>query len=708
MGLLSCTSNKGNNDNNKTNLYRIINTNHKAILVDNMLDIYENDKNNLCLKIHILGSGEKMNYIIEKIFKEDITNEYLKTKFKVTKQFKTEQFHWIAHIYKCGLLNEDLCKEIEKEIKEDRQNKENEKIILKNQVIICFGNENTELLSSYFKKFRKSNIIFITESECKISEKMDKRYGINIIYKNLVNKEMINDNLDSKIISLLWELDCYFKEKGNLKCSCCPDYIFDGLENDNSIFTLNILVVGLSRVGKSAFINLLSGKLSALESDLTVTVTKKLTEYYIYRNNKIGHGAIKLIDTPGLVKNKSDIDYKDKENKIKALIRNENKSFNTKIHFIFFILLKDSRLQMNDSNNIKEIFQELNNTKVPVFFIINKVRKNTNFNSIIAPMKESLNQNGFNNLSKDENFIPANFIKAEMGDIHGIDIIFSKILNHINNKNYLDNKLQLEMQNLLKDFRTIVESDISFLSLKKDDDLIIKKYKDDIKFNERMSMINNMIKDNILLSNINIESLIEEGKKRAKQCLKTILSLSNLKYILPNISQNLPAISIYQAFMVKEIGAGFGIDIDISNSYTTQLLKFIGNHLPLKEKKQLNAVNDFNKVDVEEFKNVIQQKAQDILNNSKNNRDTILSMADLLNRLMKMNGNNTENNENENIDFSISVYKYCIYFFSKEIRESEGLCFMTNYFNKLESLMEDINYYKEKKDWGNCDILIIK
>ena len=111
-------------------------------------------------------------------------------------------------------------------------------------------------------------------------------------------------------------------------------------------------------------------------------------------------------------------------------------------------------------------------------------------------------------LSKDENFIPANFIKAEIGDIHGIDTIFSKILNHINNKNYLDNKLQLEMQNLLKDFRTIVESDISFLSLKKDDDLIIKKYKDDIKFNERMLMINNMIKDNYFLSNINIESLI--------------------------------------------------------------------------------------------------------------------------------------------------------------------------------------------------------
>ena len=73
-----------------------------------------------------------------------------------------------------------------------------------------------------------------------------------------------------------------------------------------------------------------------------------------------------------------------------------------------------------------------------------------------------------------------------------------------------------------------------------------------------------------------------------------------------------------------------------------------------------------------------------------------------------MNENHYENNKNENISFSISLYKYCIFFFSKEIRESQGLCFLINYFNKLKSLMEDINYYKEKKDWDNYEILIKK
>ena len=691
---------------NKENLKKILDINDKGNLyIDNM---NEEDINNLCLKIHILGSGERMQYIINNMFKEEVSDINLKNKFKVTKQFKTTQFHWIAHVYESGLLNEELCKELENEIKEDRKIKENEKIILKNQVILCFGNENTELISSFFKKFRKSNIIFITETECKISDKMDKRYGKNIIYKGLDNKEMSNEDLNIKIISLLWELDCYFKEKGNLKCRYTPEQIFNGLENDNSLFTLNILVAGLSRVGKSTFINLISRKLSALESDLTVSVTKNISDYYIYKNdNKEGHAAIKLIDTPGLVKNKNDENYKEKEKQIKELIRNKNKSFDKRIHFIFFILLKDSKIQINDSNNVKEIFQELNNSKVPVYFIINKVKKNTNFNAVITPMQESLNQNGFNNLSKDENFIPANFIKAEMGEIHGIDIIFKKILNHINNKNYLDNNLQKDIQDLLKDFRAKVESDIAFLSLKKDDDLTIKELKNEIKFNERMIRINDKIKDNDLFSNINIESLIENGKKNARQCFQVILSLSNLKDILPKISQNLPAISIYQAFMVKEIGAGFGLDIDILNSGTNKLVKYIGKYLPLIEKNELNIKKDnFNKVDVIEFKNIIEKKAEDMIKISKNNRDTVFSLADLLYRIMKINGNNEENNEIENAAFSESVYKYCLYFFEKEIRESNGLCFLSNYFTKLQSLMKDINYYIDKKDWENFELLI--
>ena len=298
----------------------------------------EKDINNLCLKIHILGSGEKKEFILNNMFKENVSDENLRNKFKVTRQFKTEQFHWIAHVYENEILNEETCKEIEKEIQGERAYKENEKLILKNQVILCFGDKHTELVSSYFSKFRKSNMIFITETECKLSNGMDKRYATNIIYKNQNNKEMSNEDLNIKIISLLWELDCYFKEKGNIACRYTPDNIFNGLENDNALFTLNILIAGLARVGKSTFINLMSRKLTALESDLKVSVTKNITEYYIYnKDNKKEHGAIKLIDTPGLVSNNNNNDYMEKESQIKELIKNQGKSsFEKKNTFYIF------------------------------------------------------------------------------------------------------------------------------------------------------------------------------------------------------------------------------------------------------------------------------------------------------------------------------------------------------------------------------------
>ena len=667
----------------------------------------EKDINNLCLKIHILGSGEKKEFILNNMFKENVTDENLRNKFKVTRQFKTEQFHWIAHVYENEILNEETCKEIEKEIQGERAYKENEKLILKNQVILCFGDQHTELVSSYFSKFRKSNMIFVTETECKLSNGMDKRYATNIIYKNQNNKEMSNEDLNIKIISLLWELDCYFKEKGNIACRYTPDNIFNGLENDNALFTLNILIAGLARVGKSTFINLMSRKLTALESDLKVSVTKNITEYYIYnKDNKKEHGAIKLIDTPGLVSNNNNNDYMEKESQIKELIKNQAKSsFEKKIHFIFFILNKNSKLGFKDANNIEEVFKILNESECPVYFIVNKVKKTDDPDKIISRFTESLNQFGFTNLSKKENFIMANFLKGkEGGEIHGMDLIFSKILNYINDNKYLDEKILSNIEELTKDYRTHVEADKSFLLLTKEDILTNQELKMDIKFNQRLEEIKKAIINNNLLSNIDINSLIENAKNSAKESIKVIMSLSKLDGVLPSISQNIPAISIYQAFMVKEIGARFGLDIDIVNAGTKQLLTFIQKILPEIGKNQKNTkIEGLNEIDIEENKKFIQEKAKEKLGQSTSERNTIFSLADFLSRLKNMDD---KYQKNDNINFSISVYSYCIFFFEKEIKESEGLLFILNCFNKYKLLMNDIKDYIEKKDWDNYDIKI--
>ena len=61
-----------------------------------------------------------------------------------------------------------------------------------------------------------------------------------------------------------------------------------------------------------------------------------------------------------------------------------------------------------------------------------------------------------------------------------------------------------------------------------------------------------------------------------------------------------------------------------------------------------------------------------------------------------------------NQEFTEDVYKYCIFYFEKELMETEGLTFMVNYFNKIEALLEDIKYYTKKNDWGKYNIEIIK
>ena len=99
---------------------------------------------------------------------------------------------------------------------------------------------------------------------------------------------------------------------------------------------------------------------------------------------------------------------------------------------------------------------------------------------------------------------------------------------------------------------------------------------------------------------------------------------------------------------------------------------------------------------------IIKDKVKNKLEN--NNKDSILSLAKVLSKMKEMivrKENKIKKLELINQEFTNDVYKYCTFYFEKELMETEGLSFMVNYFNKLESLLEDIKYYINKKDWGN-------
>ncbi len=52
-------------------------------------------------------------------------------------------------------------------------------------------------------------------------------------------------------------------------------------------------------------------------------------------------------------------------------------------------------------------------------------------------------------------------------------------------------------------------------------------------------------------------------------------------------------------------------------------------------------------------------------------------------------------------NIQILLNNFVSFFFEKEIVESEGLTFIINYYNKLNSLLKDINYYANKEDWDS-------
>ena len=659
--------------------------NQKSFSYFNIEDEKEEINNTLGLKIHICGNLPEKEKIIKDLFVNGITNKDYES--RATYEFKTNQFYWIAKTYQD--LSEGTIKLIIDEIKSDIDKPIEEKPIHQ-QVILCFGSENINLL---FEEVIKSGDIYIplfiivTEDEIKDVKFNEKRKITNIILNNKTE-----DKLNSKIISILWEYDCYYNEKGNKICRYTPDNIFSSLNNNLSFYSINILLTGKSRAGKSTFINYLSNRLNALESSKKESVSKKITEYCLYENNNNSeHSCIKLFDTPGIVPGKTE----ESTNFLKDLLDKEN-NIERQIHFVLFFFIEGESLE-----KIDEVFKILNDCQRPVLFIINKSSddsdngKSKDIKSTIS----SLKQKKYLNLINENNFICINLVKSRRLEDYGVEDIFKRIYQIFIEKNQLNNDKDIKnfeekFEKLYKKYEKIYEGPSEMIDIN-DKSEIKSKFKE--KVNELKKELNKKYE---IFNYIKINNIIETGEKSANKCRKVINSLSNISNVLKNINEldDIPAISYFQAFMVKEIGEIFGFNLKEINK---EIKSYLDNIKSRISNLDLYLIYD-NKIKEKENKvevsmDIIAKQLKNELENS--NKDFIKQLANTFNRIRNEEINREDMKENQiNKSLTDGIYIECIKYFTKILKKSNGLIFWKNYLNICIRLEKVLKYYSEEEN----------
>ena len=456
-----------------------------------------------------------------------------------------DTIQWDATIYP-NITNENLentFKDLSKIfcIIEDNENTKNNKkksIEEIKNIIVIFGEKNAQYFIDFpllmkIPKLFLPQVAIITEEDLNIPNINfieDLRYITNIKVKFDNKKELLK-----KMLSYMWEKECYYNERGNAICDYSPTEIDKGIPTKTY---LNIIVTGITRSGKSTLINLLSDKLVSLESEILESVTNNIREYCIYHKNEDNFKyGIKIFDTPGLtIKNENENTIDIVENTIRDKIKECNDSRND-IHMIYFVLNKNSNLE-----SIETFFQfliDMNNMriqngkkKIPVVFIINysdeknnsllkflrdhkftelykKFNKEEEKNSKNLSFLEKLKQN---NKKEDltDNIISVNLLSGKNTKSFGISSIFEATLllikenNPFSEQNFENLSIIKEKLDIINIKKSLTNIDINNLELYK---------------NTCQKIFSEISKENSLLESCkNTFYVLEKAKKEARKC----------------------------------------------------------------------------------------------------------------------------------------------------------------------------------------------
>ena len=390
----------------------------------------------ICLNIIACGTNLINTDLINRIFPDVINGNQRKL------QRKKDKLLYTATIYRGEINSDNNLNRITRQINRDFDDIQSQQKPLKNDIILYFSDEN-----STFQQNFESWILFLnlinTLPEIKIPFIILLSYGELDEINNIVHEDIFENFKDKRkitiirllrndievtykrIISYLWKLNLMINQKP-FRLSNEPNENIYNIQDPVPLSTINILLTGFSRVGKSTFINMIFDKIVSLESPSFFPVTKETIELLLPsepHENGVIKGGLKIFDVPGLIQGTTE-NMDNIIGMVNESIRNQEYNFDV-INYIFFFLSPPGNFI-----TISHFFEKLNRSGIKVIFIINRElpRNNGRPNTTKETLIDYLRSNRFNNLLKENG---NNIIEVDL--INGVDGRINELFSYIHN-----------------------------------------------------------------------------------------------------------------------------------------------------------------------------------------------------------------------------------------------------------------------------------
>ena len=404
----------------------------------------------LTLNILVCGAIKKSEDLINKLFPEVIQGNKRKWKDK------DDKLEYTATIFRDKINDEIHLNNIKKHISDDFDNTQNEKNACLNDVVLYFSKENESVkqnLEDWIQFINAINTLpalklpfiillsFASKEEIEnliqndiFSEFQDKR-KIAII-RLLKGEDEMNYR---KILSYLWRLTLILNQKP-FKLSKNPKANLYDIRAPSPVVTINIMLTGFSRKGKSTLINMIFDRIVTLENPSFLPVTSEIIEFLLPgqpdKNGSV-NGGIKVYDIPGLIEGTNE-NMKDIEKMVQNSIENQAYNFDI-INYILFFLSPAPNF-----TNISSFLEKLNKCGIKVVFIINRDHPQNNGRPNITKQTliDYLRSKKFNNLLRDEGH---NILEVDI--INGVEGRTNEIFRYLykditNGNNFDDNAIE--------------------------------------------------------------------------------------------------------------------------------------------------------------------------------------------------------------------------------------------------------------------------